>query len=131
MSGGGGWWVLVEARVYGDWELARSVPVDGGRDRAVAAARELARTCTPSGSVTEEPEAYGRRVFRVGESDWLVEMGASYWNDESRESRTTTTHLRISVAELEYAHDTPAAEPPPKGVLRRVFGRDRAAHEGS
>ncbi|WP_405853344.1 hypothetical protein OG361_12215 [Streptomyces sp. NBC_00090] len=42
----------------------------------------------------------------------------------AKESWASTTHLRISVAELEYARETSAAEPPPKSGLRRVFGRN-------
>ncbi|MER6145708.1 hypothetical protein ABT174_37795 [Streptomyces sparsogenes] len=124
MSGGKGWWILVEAPVGIDsqWELSRVIPVDGGRDQAVAQAAELARKCDESGREVHDPEAYGRRVFRSGEADWLVEISHSYWSDYVKKSITSKSHVRISVAELEHQSEAPDAEPPAKGRLRRALG---------
>ncbi|MEV5273424.1 hypothetical protein [Streptomyces werraensis] len=124
MSGGKGWWILVEAPVGVDsrWELSRVIAVDGGRDQAVAQAAELARECDESGREVHNPEAYGRRVFRSGEVDWLVEIGRPYWNDYAKKVITSKSHVRISVAELEHQSEAPHAEPPAKGRLRRAMG---------
>ncbi len=130
MSGGMGWWILVEAPVGGDlrWDLRRTVPVDGGRDAALARAAELARTCDPHGEEAENPEAYGRRVFRSGEADWIVEVGRSRWFDTLKKSMTFTTHVRISVARLEHQSATPVAEPRPRAASgARSAGADGAS----
>ncbi|GAA3396174.1 hypothetical protein [Streptomyces roseoviridis] len=121
MSGGGGWWVLVESTEWaGDrWKLARTVPVDGGREAAVEQAAELARRCDLRGDEARQPRAYGRRVFRTSEVSWLVVVSHSAWNDVYKRVHTDTKHLRISVAELEHEDETPPGEPPAKkGVLR-------------
>jgi hypothetical protein len=124
MSGGKGWWILVEAPTGGDsrWELTRAIPVDGGREQAVTQAAELVRKCDQAGQEVQDPEAYGRRVFRNGEADWLVEVGRSYWSDDLKKSITFKTPVRISVAELEHQSETPDAEPPAKGRLWRALG---------
>ncbi|MFJ4329138.1 hypothetical protein ACIP3A_39345 [Streptomyces tricolor] len=120
----GSWWVLVEASVGGDfrWELVRAIPVDGGRDGAVDRAAELARTCSDSGYEAKEPKTYGRRIFRIAETGWLVEVGRSYWSSDTKSSITTKSHVRITVGELEHERETPVAQPPAKGRLRRVLG---------
>lgn len=128
MSGGRGWWILVQAPVTrgGDstLQLIRTIPVDGGRDQAVDQAAEVARTCSDAGYKAREPEAYGRRVFRAGETVWLVETSRSHWSDGVG-SITSTSLVQVSVAELEYEHETPLAEQPDKkGVLRRALGKD-------
>ncbi|MCX4808863.1 hypothetical protein OG594_46250 [Streptomyces sp. NBC_01214] len=124
MIGGGSWWVLVETSVGGDfrWELVRTIPVDGGRDGAVDRAAQLARTCSDSGFEAKEPEAYGRRVFRTAETGWLVEVGRSYWPNDMKSPSTLKTHVRITVGELEHESETPVAQPPAKGRLRRALG---------
>lgn len=124
MSGAGSWWILVETSVGGDscWELVRTIPVDGGREKAIGRAAELARTCGGSGREAEQPEDYGRRVFRTAETGWLVEVGRSYWSSDTKSSLTSTTHVRITVGELEYERGTPAARPPARGRLRRALG---------
>jgi hypothetical protein len=124
VSGGNGWWILVEAPVGVDshWELSRVIPVDGGRDQAVAQAAELARKCDGSGQEVHDPETFGRRVFRSGEADWLVEISSPYWSDYIKKSITHKSHVRISVAELEHHSEAPDAEPPAKSRLRRALG---------
>ncbi|WP_432120429.1 hypothetical protein [Streptomyces sp. S1] len=121
----GSWWILVETTTWThrEWELVRTVPVDGGRDRALARAAELARTCGASGGDSDDPGATGRRVFRVSETNWLVEIVRSHWDESTGLPATTTTHVRVSAAVLEHAHEPPPAEPPPRGRLRRALGR--------
>ncbi|MET9929792.1 MULTISPECIES: hypothetical protein [unclassified Streptomyces] len=116
---------MVEAqeRTGDAWKLKRSLPVDGGRDRAIEQAAETARTCGLHGMESGHPETLGRRVFRLTETSWPVETRDSRWSDVYKGVHTETVHVRISVAELEYARETPAAELPPKGRLRRAFGR--------
>ncbi|MFF8810260.1 hypothetical protein [Streptomyces omiyaensis] len=118
MDGGGEWWILVERTTYAhrEWELVATLPVDGGRERAIERAAELARTGThPS-------EERGRRVFRTSPTNWLVETGSASWDASAGASVTETSHERISVAELEYARETPAAGPPSRSRLRRALG---------
>ncbi|MFE3633792.1 hypothetical protein [Streptomyces sp. NPDC059168] len=124
MSGGGRWWVLVETSVSGDfrWELVATIPVDGGRDGAVERAAQLARTCSHSGREAEEPEAYGRQVFRTAETCWIVRVRQPYWSNDSKSFQTLETHVRITVGELEHESETPVAQPPAKGRLRRALG---------
>jgi len=124
VSGGKGWWILVEAPVGVDsrWELSRVIPVDGGRDQAVAQAAELARKCDESGQEAHALETFGRRVFRSGEAEWLVEISRAYWSDYIKKSVMGESHVRISVAELEHHSEAPDAEPPAKGRLRRALG---------
>ncbi|MFJ7126823.1 hypothetical protein [Streptomyces sp. NPDC098101] len=125
MDGVGSWWILVETTTWThrEWELVRTVPVDGDRDRALARAAELARTCDASGGDSDDPEAVGRRVFRVSETSRLVEITRSRWDESTGRPATTTTHVRVSAAVLEHAHEPPPAEPPPRGRLRRALGR--------
>ncbi|MFJ3900447.1 hypothetical protein [Streptomyces sp. NPDC090025] len=103
------WYVLMETTVTasGDdrWELVDKVAVDGGKEAAVARAVETTRTYAAGGS-TE----YGRQVFRTSPTSWIVELSRSYW-DDGRE-RTSTRHLHITVAELEFAQEAPPAERP-------------------
>ncbi|WP_432059218.1 hypothetical protein [Streptomyces sp. S1] len=121
----GSWWILVETTTWThrEWELVRTVPVDGDRDRALARAAELARTCGASGGDSDDPGATGRRVFRVSETNWLVEIVRSHWDESTERSATTTTHVRVSAAVLEHTHEPPPVEPPPRGRLRRALGR--------
>ncbi|MFE9221701.1 hypothetical protein ACIP46_37125 [Streptomyces lavendulae] len=124
MIGDGSWWVLVETSVGGDsrWELVHTIPVDGGREGAVDRAAQLARTCSDSGFEANEPEAYGRRVFRTAETGWLVEVGRSSWPKDMKSPITLKTHLRITVGELEHESETPVTQPPAKSRLRRALG---------
>ncbi|MET9950351.1 hypothetical protein ABZ135_02220 [Streptomyces sp. NPDC006339] len=113
------WYVLVEANesYSGDdrWELVAKVPVDGGREAAVAHAEEMSQTYTRGTA----PERQGRLVFRTSPTSWLVELSRSVWYDGSRTPTTLTRHLRISVAELLLAREPVPAEPPKKSRLRR------------
>ncbi|MER5577903.1 hypothetical protein [Streptomyces massasporeus] len=114
----------METSVGGDfrWELVHTIPVDGGRDRAITRAAELARTCSDSGREAKESQAYGRRIFRTADEGWLVEVGRSYWSNDTKSSITSKTHVRITVGELELERETPVAQPPAKGRLRRALG---------
>jgi hypothetical protein len=129
MNGRGGWWILVEGPedLVGDTRshLIQTIPVDGGRDQAVAQAAEVARTCRPDIYGVEDPEEYGRRVFRLAETDWLVELSRKACPEGYTFAVTWTALIRISVAELEYAHEAPAPErPAKKSKLRRGIGKD-------
>ncbi|MEV5968671.1 hypothetical protein [Streptomyces sp. NPDC051921] len=111
------WYVLVEMTVTasGDdrWELVDKVSVEGGREAALAKAEEMSRTYVRGA----QPEECGRLVFRTSPTTWIVEQSRSFWGD-GRE-HTNTRHLHIRVAELEYVKETPPAERPGKGWLRR------------
>jgi hypothetical protein len=124
MSDRRGWWILVEGPkdFRGDprSHLLQMLPVDGGRDQAVAQAAEVARTCVPDVHSVREPKTYERRVFRTAETGWLVELALKDWPDSYSFPTTWTALIRISIAELEYEHKTPAPERPvKKGRFRR------------
>ncbi|MFG2328342.1 hypothetical protein ACGFMM_01825 [Streptomyces sp. NPDC048604] len=123
---GGGWYVLVEGRKYGDaWELVRTVHVEGDRAQALARAAQLTRACRSEGKEwpADTIPQVGRRVFRTSEASWLVEILRSHWDDETKEPSTSSYVLRVSVAELEYAEELVPVEPPVRSRLRRALGR--------
>ncbi|WP_157901055.1 hypothetical protein [Streptomyces davaonensis] len=51
-----------------------------------------------------------------------MEVGRSYWSNDTKSSITSKTHVRITVGELEHERETPVAQPPAKGRLRRALG---------
>ncbi|MEU8758105.1 hypothetical protein [Streptomyces sp. NPDC048659] len=111
------WYVLVETTVTSSsddrWELVKKIPVEGGREAALAHAEELSRTYPP----TDRPEEYGRLVFRTSPTHWIVETSRSYWAD-GRE-RTSTRHFHLTAAELEFSREVPPAERPRSRWSRR------------
>ncbi|MFG3346878.1 hypothetical protein ACGF1Z_17630 [Streptomyces sp. NPDC048018] len=113
------WYVLVEANeAYGGddrWDLVEKIAVDGGREAALGRAEELSRTYVRGA----DPERCGRLVFRTSPTSWLVEQTRSVWYDGLSSPNTLSRHMRISVAELELVKETPPAERPRKGWLRR------------
>ncbi|MFE0583508.1 hypothetical protein [Streptomyces sp. NPDC058874] len=114
------WYVLVEANVSysGDstWELVDKIPVDGGRETALARAEEISRTYV---RWAVDPEKYGRLVFQTSPTSWLVEQTWLVRYDRSDSPSTLSQLLRICVAELVFARDPAPADPPRKGWLRR------------
>ncbi|MDQ1017555.1 hypothetical protein [Streptomyces afghaniensis] len=124
MSSGstGQWYVLVEANEShgGDstWDLTDKVHVEGGRQEALAQAREMSLSLVPG-----RPDAgkYGRTVFQTSETSWLVEVTWSVWYEHSGDHPSTlSSHFRISVAELVATQETPVAEPRKKGWMSRM-----------
>ncbi|EFL33564.1 predicted protein [Streptomyces viridochromogenes DSM 40736] len=126
MSSGsvGQWYVLVEANEShgGDntWDLTDKVHVEGGREAALARAQEMSLSLVPGRTDTEK---YGRTVFRTSETTWLVEVTYSFWYDGWDHPSTSSSHFRISVAELVAVQETPPAEPPRKGWVNRMINR--------
>jgi hypothetical protein len=122
VSGGssGEWYVLVETHdKWGEnWRLRDKVHVEGGQERALSHAEELARSYARPG--------HGLQVFRTSEPRWLVEIAEEVWSDSSDEPFTVVNYVRLSVAELVHATEAaPAERPEPKkGMLRRALGRD-------
>ncbi|WP_067812971.1 hypothetical protein [Actinomadura kijaniata] len=110
------WYVLVEANEShgGDntWNLVAKVPVEGGKEAAIARAEEISRTSL-SGSL---PKDEGRLVFRTSPTSWLVEKSRLV-RERSADPIKHTQHLRVCVAELVFAREP--ADPPKKGRLRR------------
>ncbi|MFF2570172.1 hypothetical protein [Streptomyces sp. NPDC058084] len=113
------WYVLVEANKSwsGDntWELVDRIPVEGGPDAALARAEEMSRTYVRG----VEPERFGRLVFRLSPTSWLVEQTESVWYEGSTSPSILSQHMRISVAELVMAREPVPAAPPKKGWLRK------------
>ncbi|MEU9702805.1 hypothetical protein [Streptomyces sp. NPDC047981] len=113
------WYVLVEANEYhsGDnvWRLVDKVPVDGGREAAIARAEETSRTWVRG----TPPEGEGRLVFRTSETSWLVERSSYKQYEGTSDPIKQTRHLRVSVAELVMAREPARLDPPKKGWLRR------------
>ncbi|MEV6054022.1 hypothetical protein [Streptomyces sp. NPDC052107] len=107
-----------------NWLLKDKVHVEGGREQALARAEELSLTYTdrlsPIGS------GYGRLVFRVSETSWLLEITDSWWFTNSDEAVTRTQYARLTVAQLISSTEPPPVERPAprKGRLRRALGRD-------
>ncbi|WP_371659906.1 hypothetical protein [Streptomyces sp. NBC_00280] len=130
MSGesGGEWYVLVEkmsARLSdSSWSLDDKLHVDGGREQALARAEELSLSY-PKDHLGGAAE-YGYLMFRASETSWLLEFSREFWNEYRNRPMTSTSHVRISVAQLVASKETPPAEPPAakKGILRRTLGRD-------
>jgi len=113
------WYVLVEANKSwsGDqtWELVEKVPVEGGREAALARAEEMSRTYTRG----VDREKSGRVVFRTSPTSWLVEQTESHWYENASSPTTLSDHMRICVAELVMTREAVPADPPKKGWLRR------------
>lgn len=127
MGSRGEWYVLVEANEGGadtKWRLRDKVYAEEGREQALALAEEWTLTCGWRGGRSDAPEKEGRRVYRLSETSWLVEIEHPYWSD-SRGAVTLDCHVRVSVAELVHVKEhTPARPPAPKsGVLSRAFRR--------
>ncbi|MFJ8595830.1 hypothetical protein [Streptomyces sp. NPDC093598] len=120
----GQWYVLVETNEShgggSSWDLTDKVHVEGGREEALSRAQEMSMSLVPGRSDTEK---YGRTVFRTSETSWLVEVTYSFWYEDFDHPSTMSHHFRISVAELVATRETPAAEPPKKGWVRRVINR--------
>ncbi|WP_405932006.1 hypothetical protein [Streptomyces sp. NBC_00827] len=120
------WYVLVECNegaIDMVWTLREKIHAEGGREAALAKAEEITRSCP--GRDYFSRDATGRSVFRISETSWLVEVTHSWWNDEAKTPSTSSSHVRVSVAELVYFEETPPVEPPPaKGSrLGRVLKR--------
>lgn len=122
------WAVLVEeeSQVLGDsrWVLARRHEVDrGGRAAAEALARKLAMEHVPRAIGDLSGATAGRRVFRVSDGSWLVDVRGGGYDPGA--------HCRITVAEQ--VHVQPYVPAPPKAAAtpparppagpRRLFGR--------
>ncbi|MFB7375492.1 hypothetical protein ACFC0D_37330 [Streptomyces sp. NPDC056222] len=112
------WYVLVEANeTYGGdstWDLVAKVPVEGGREAAIARAEEISRTSL-SGT---PPEGEGRLVFRTSPTSWLVEKSRLVRHERSAEPIKHTRHMRVHVAELVMAQEPAPLDPPRKGWRR-------------
>lgn len=71
-------------------------------------------------------EGYGRNVFRLSETSWMVDVTFSTWRTDPEGPRTLSIeHFRVTVAELVTTHEPVPAEPPvppQKGRLRRALG---------
>ncbi|WP_406202125.1 hypothetical protein OH807_23280 [Kitasatospora sp. NBC_01560] len=115
------WFVLVERdwREHGGtdhrWQLTAPKEAPLGRDQALAMAEEAARTYLPgdSGQPSGRP---GRRIFRLPDGGFLVELRDSGWR----------RHFRVSVGELVHTEEPeqPAARPEPAPARGRgLFGR--------
>ncbi|MDO0930421.1 hypothetical protein QQY66_01420 [Streptomyces sp. DG2A-72] len=122
------WFVLVEGNFgYGSekqWVLMEKHHVDGDRATALSQAEEICRIWCP-GSWTAEDS--GRVVFQISESSWLVEVTHEDWSERNHRAYTDERTIRVTVAHLAYAKETPPAHPPEKpekkaGGLRRAFG---------
>ncbi|MFI9116866.1 hypothetical protein [Streptomyces venezuelae] len=120
-GGPAGWAVLVEeeSTMLGDtrWMLAECRLVeDGGRAAAEALARQLAMEHVPRGVRPLFGATAGRRVFRVSEGSWLVEV----------RSDSATALCRVTAAEQVHVQSyipAPKAEVTPPDKPRRLFGR--------
>ncbi|MBW5483609.1 hypothetical protein [Streptomyces bambusae] len=112
------WYVLVEANKSwsGDntWELVEKIPIEGGREAALARAEEMSRTYARG----VDREKIGRLVFRTSPTSWLVEQTRSVWYEGSGPT-TLSEHMRICVAELVLAREPVPADPPKKFWQRR------------
>ncbi|MFF3401921.1 hypothetical protein ACFYW6_25840 [Streptomyces sp. NPDC002659] len=114
------WYVLVEATesYSGDerWELVEQIPIEGGREAALARAEKLSQTHVQG----LDPEKCGRLVFRTSPTSWLVEQTRSVWYPNASAPTTLSHHMRICVAELVIAREPVPADPPKKkSWLRR------------
>ncbi|MEU5316340.1 hypothetical protein AB0G67_06385 [Streptomyces sp. NPDC021056] len=117
----GEWYVLVETD-YGvtdhAWTLKEKIHV-GGHEQAVAHAREVCLSY-------RHREGYGRNVFRLSETSWMVDVTFSTWSTDPEGPRTLSIeHFRVTVAELVTTREPVPAEPPDppqKGRLRRALG---------
>ncbi|MFK0231262.1 hypothetical protein ACIQUL_36475 [Streptomyces sp. NPDC090303] len=111
------WYVLVEANEsYSSderGELVAKIPVEGGREAALAHAEEMSRTYARG----VDPEQYGRLVFRTSPTSWLVEQTWLVRYDRSDSPSTLSRPMRICIAELVFAREP--ADPPKKGWRRR------------
>ncbi|KKD03520.1 hypothetical protein [Streptomyces sp. WM6386] len=118
----GEWYVLVEAGFSVTdqaWTLKEKIHV-GGHEQAVAHAREVCLTY-------RHREGYGRDVFRLSETSWMVDVTFSDGSTYPQAPVTRSIeHFRVSVAELATTREPAPAEPPEdvprKGRLRRAFG---------
>ncbi|MFI2370560.1 hypothetical protein [Streptomyces sp. NPDC018833] len=111
------WYVLVEANgPYSDnrWALVAKIPVEGGREAAIARAEEMSRTHMRGAF----PDQQGRLVFRTSPTSWLVEQSRLMRLERSADPTMLTEHMRICVAELVMAREPAPLEPPKKGWLR-------------
>lgn len=120
------WYVLVERNegpIDTEWTLGEKIHAEGGREAALAKAEEITRSCL--GRSFYSQGATGRSVFRISETSWLVEVSHSSWSEGATRPWTSSSHVRVSVAELVYFEETPPAEPSPaKGSrLGRVLKR--------
>lgn len=108
MVSDGSWYVLIERdrRDYGDavyyrWQLTEPQEAPLGREQAVALAEEAARTYVPREGA-EPAGAPARRVFRLPDGGFLVELRRSGW----------VRHFRVTVGELVHTEEgAPAPRP--------------------
>lgn len=112
------WYVLVERLQYGESRLSSKIPVEGGREAAVARAEEVARSSTPAMHLTGTP--VGRMVFQTSPTSWFVELSESLWSKGDKGPTTIVEHLTIQAAELVHFQELIPAEPPQK---KSRFGR--------
>ncbi|MCX5558492.1 hypothetical protein [Streptomyces sp. NBC_00038] len=120
------WYVLVERNKGSsdtEWTLREKIHAEGGRDAALVKAEELTRSYLERGFYSLGDT--GRSVFRISETSWLVEVSYSRWPEGAMRPVTSSSHIRISVAELVYFKETPPVEPPPAtgGSPGRAFRR--------
>ncbi|MEU7013519.1 hypothetical protein [Streptomyces sp. NPDC046385] len=113
------WYVLVESGEFHSggetWDLVEKIPVEGGREAALARAEEMSRTYVRGVAA----EKCGRLVFRTSSTSWLVEQTWSVWYEGSSSATELSRHMRICAAELLITREAPPADPPKKGWLRR------------
>ncbi|WP_149553080.1 hypothetical protein [Streptomyces marokkonensis] len=93
------------------------IPVEGGKEEALARAEETARTRRPRYSTDSSP--CGRLVFRTSPTSWLVELTKSSWSKGDKSPTTSTEHLNIRLAELVHVPELIPAEPLKKGRFGR------------
>ncbi|MFE0702642.1 hypothetical protein [Streptomyces sp. NPDC058872] len=106
------WYVLVERVKYGELQTPHKIPVDGGREAAVARAEEVARSSTPAMHLTGDP--VGRMVFQTSPTSWFVELTQSIWPKGDKGPTTIVEHVTVQAAELVYFQELIPAEPPKK-----------------
>ncbi|MEU2281624.1 hypothetical protein ABZ614_06590 [Streptomyces sp. NPDC013178] len=101
------------------WRLVESQHVEGGKQQAEVAARELALGRDPDPSFTNGRGAPGSRpgrsVFRMQDGSWLVKV----------KYRLAETHYRVSIGELIHTEEETEGEWPSKSKrgLKELFGR--------
>ncbi|MFF7995578.1 hypothetical protein ACFZDG_38135 [Kitasatospora xanthocidica] len=111
-------WVAGESTGYHRWELGKPLEAPKGREQALALAEEAARSHVPREGGRPEGKP-ARRVFRLAEGSWLVEVQYQHW----------TRHFRVSVAQLVHVEEEvppPRPTTPPKDAVppkRGLFGR--------
>lgn len=76
------------------WRLAKTVPVAGDRTVAAAQAWELATTYVPAELHMTGDASAGRKVFRVADGTWLVEVWSALKRMYVRVTTAEQVHLQ-------------------------------------